>query len=443
MEPLITFTDVNHHFGTGELRKQVLHGITTSVMPGEIIILTGPSGSGKTTLLTLAGALRAIQEGSVNILGQELNGAGKSTLVRIRRDIGFIFQAHNLLESLTALQNVQLSLGGNRTITKTEARKRSIAILEAVGLADRIHYHSAKLSGGQRQRVAIARALVREPKIILADEPTASLDRKSGREVVELLQGLAKKQGCAILLVTHDNRILDIADRILTLEDGQIQSFAAGMVANTGHLLEALAKRDPGELLSHFRELSSNQFAATLEQMTAEFEQFLQVLDIGNREAVVTLFNQILEAVREKVRDLLNADRGTLFIVDRPNGVLRFRIADGPGGVPADMEIPIGVGIAGRVALTGETLNIPDAYIHPDFNREVDRETGYRTRQILCMALRDQDKEVLAVVQLLNRKDGKPFDEQDEKLFREFAEPLGVIFESCVRMAPRSAGGLA
>ena len=154
---------MNHYYGGGALRKQVLFEVSTEVLPGEIVILTGPSGSGKTTLLTLAGALRSVEEGSVKVLGTELSGAEPSTLVKIRENIGFIFQAHNLLDSLTACQNVQMSLGVGSQGGAGEPRARSVEMLKAVGLGERVHHYPDQLSGGQRQRVAIARALVRRP----------------------------------------------------------------------------------------------------------------------------------------------------------------------------------------------------------------------------------------------------------------------------------------
>ena len=444
MEPVISVQNVNYYFGTGPLRTQVLYDVSTEILPGEIVILTGPSGSGKTTLLTLAGALRTIEDGSVRVLNSELNRANQSTLVRVRKNIGFIFQAHNLLGALTAWQNVKMSLGPANTMPRQEVRRKCVTMLQAVGMGDRVDYYPEQLSGGQKQRVAIARALVRQPKIVLADEPTASLDRKSGREVVELLHKLAKQQNCAILLVTHDNRILDIADRILSLEDGRITSFASGMAANTGHLLTALSRlRKKGGLGGHLHQLSKTQFLDTLEQMSSEFEQFLHTLELGNRDVVEALFDEVLQAVTEKIRDLLNADRGTIFLVDRENEMLRSKIAHGGDGKPLMIEAPLGAGIASRVAKSGESMNIADPYSHPDFNPEIDRETGYRTRSILCMPLRDRKKNLFAVVQILNRKDGQPFDQHDEKSFLEFEEPLGVILESCARLAPRSVGGLA
>lgn len=221
-EPAIAIRSLNHSFGKGSLKKLVLIDVELDIYPGEIVILTGPSGSGKTTLLTLIGALRSLQEGSLTILGQELYGASKKELVKIRSQIGFIFQAHNLLECLTAQQNVRMSLRLHKEIPMQERTARCVEMLEAVGLGERLDYYPDSLSGGQKQRVAIARALVSHPKLVLADEPTAALDSKSGRDVVEIMQRLAKDFRCTILLVTHDNRILDIADRILHMEDGRL-----------------------------------------------------------------------------------------------------------------------------------------------------------------------------------------------------------------------------
>lgn len=222
--PVIAIDHVSHFFGRGRLRKQVLFDICADIYPGEVVIMSGPSGSGKTTLLTLIGALRSPQSGSLRVLDQELMDANTDELVQVRRYIGYIFQAHNLLHSLTARQNVQMSLDLHPGIDPKVAYQRSIDMLTEVGLADWADYYPQELSGGQKQRVAIARALVSRPRIILADEPTASLDKQSGREVVELMQRLAKQQGCTILMVTHDNRVLDVADRLIQMEDGRLHT---------------------------------------------------------------------------------------------------------------------------------------------------------------------------------------------------------------------------
>ncbi len=226
MSPIIAINNVSHYFGNGRLRKQVLFDINTAIQPGEIVIMTGPSGSGKTTLLTLIGALRSTQEGSMTVLGEELRDASTARLTDLRRNIGYIFQAHNLLNALTARQNVQMSLELHSQLSAKECRHNAEAMLEAVGLQEWANYYPHELSGGQKQRVAIARALASHPKIVLADEPTAALDKKSGRDVVEIMQRLAQQQGSAILLVTHDNRILDVADRLIHMEDGQLSSLA-------------------------------------------------------------------------------------------------------------------------------------------------------------------------------------------------------------------------
>ncbi|MEM9807720.1 MAG: DevA family ABC transporter ATP-binding protein [Cyanobacteria bacterium P01_D01_bin.56] len=214
--------NLDHYFGTGKLRKQALFDINLDIEAGEIIIMTGPSGSGKTTLLTLIGGLRSAQTGSLNVVGHELCQAREAALVKARRNNGYIFQAHNLHGSLTALENVQMGLEVQGLFSKQERHRRAIDMLKQVGLEERVNYYPADLSGGQKQRVAIARALVSHPKIVLADEPTAALDKKSGRDVVDIMYKLAKEQGCTILLVTHDNRILDIADRIIYMEDGRL-----------------------------------------------------------------------------------------------------------------------------------------------------------------------------------------------------------------------------
>jgi putative ABC transport system ATP-binding protein len=219
----IAVESLNHFFGKGELQKQVLFDINLSIDRGEIVILTGPSGSGKTTLLSLMGGLRSPQSGSsLKILDTELVGAPKSTALNSRKSCGYIFQAHNLHSSLTVLENVMMGLEVQGTYSRPERRDRAREILSVVGLEQRIDYYPESLSGGQKQRVAIARALISHPKIILADEPTAALDKQSGREVVTLMQKLAKEQGCTILMVTHDNRILDVADRIVYMEDGKL-----------------------------------------------------------------------------------------------------------------------------------------------------------------------------------------------------------------------------
>jgi putative ABC transport system ATP-binding protein len=223
MSSAISVQNLDHYFGHGTLRKQVLFDINLTIDRGEIVIMTGPSGSGKTTLLTLVGSLRSAQSGSLQVLGQELCGATAQQLTRARRQHGYIFQAHNLHGSLTALQNVRMGLELHPELSSAEMNTRSHAMLDQVGLGDRVDYYPDDLSGGQKQRVAIARALVSHPQLVLADEPTAALDSKSGRDVVTLMQTLAKEQGCTILLVTHDNRILDVADRIVHLEDGMLK----------------------------------------------------------------------------------------------------------------------------------------------------------------------------------------------------------------------------
>lgn len=214
---------LNFSFGSGILTQPVLKNVTISIQQGEIVLITGPSGSGKTTFLTIIGGLRQASHGSVIVLDQQLINSDEQAKIKIRKQIGYIFQQHNLLKSLTALQNVSMTLEMSNTMTEQQRLDRSAEMLVAVGLGDRLDYKPDQLSAGQRQRVSIARALVGQPKIVLADEPTASLDKQSGYEAVSLLKRLAKESQTTILLVTHDYRILDIADRVVELEDGVIK----------------------------------------------------------------------------------------------------------------------------------------------------------------------------------------------------------------------------
>jgi putative ABC transport system ATP-binding protein len=218
---LISVRNLSHSFGKNETKHTVLHNVSLDFYPGETVIIMGPSGAGKTTLLTLVGALRSPQSGSIEVCGIELQNAGPRQQLQVRQHIGFIFQAHNLLDSLTVVENVQMGLAHLR-LPNSESRRKSKAMLRRVGLEKYLDKCPRHLSIGQRQRVAIARGLVRSPSIIIADEPTASLDSHIGREIVDLLHCLCRQENCAVLMVTHDSRILDIADRILTLEDGYI-----------------------------------------------------------------------------------------------------------------------------------------------------------------------------------------------------------------------------
>ena len=215
---------LSHWFGSGVMRRQVLQEIDLDIHPGEVVLLTGPSGCGKTTLLTLVGALRQVMAGSVQLFGTELHGSSRGDRQQLRRGIGMIFQGHNLLRCLTAEQNVQMGADLLPDLGYRARRNLAREWLRAVGLSDHLNKLPHDLSGGQKQRVAIARALAAHPRLLLADEPTAALDSRTGRDVVELLRRLAREEGCAVLMVTHDPRILDVGDRLLRMEDGCLLS---------------------------------------------------------------------------------------------------------------------------------------------------------------------------------------------------------------------------
>jgi putative ABC transport system ATP-binding protein len=214
----------NLFFSYSPLEPPILKGVSLTVDAGDIVIMTGPSGSGKSTFLTIVGALRHATQGRVSVFGQNLIGASRDTVLAVRRQTGYIFQEHNLLESLSAMQNVSMTLEMDGGLTETERHEAACAMLGKVGLAGHEHKKPGALSGGQRQRVSIARALVGKPKMVLADEPTASLDKASGQACVEVLKALAMENGTTIFLVSHDYRILNQAHRIIELDDGIIRS---------------------------------------------------------------------------------------------------------------------------------------------------------------------------------------------------------------------------
>jgi putative ABC transport system ATP-binding protein len=435
--PPIRVEGLNHYFGRGALKKQILFDVSTEIRKGEIVIVTGPSGSGKTTMLTLVGALRSAQEGSVQVLGHELRNARPATLEKVRRRLGFIFQQHNLLAALSALQNVELGIRGGGKFPRSEHRERAMHMLNAVGLGERIHHKPEQLSGGQRQRVAIARALVSEPEILLADEPTASLDKNSGREVVERMKVLAKEHGTTILLVTHDNRILDIADRIIHLEDGCLTTFTDAVIANNRHMMEMLANNRRKEPLDDVVDkLDETQFSQLLQDITEESERFLEVTELANNRAFKSMLERGLFAFTRKLAALLDAERSSLFL--REGEELVLKVAENLDEM-GEVRFPVGSGIAGAVAQHGAAIRIDDAYSDPRFNRAVDQQTGFRTRSILCLPVKNLQGEVFAVAQLLNRKDGKPFDAHDEQRFSTFMQSIGVIFETQLRL--RGPGG--
>jgi len=222
-QPVIKTTGLTKVFGAGPTEVRAVNDVSLEVFPGELVLIMGPSGSGKTTLLSMIGGLLRPSAGQIVLGDVDLAALDESRLPDVRaRKIGFIFQAFNLLSSLTVVENVlfpaQLVPGGVRA-----ARSRADALLDRLGLTGRRDFLPKDISGGEKQRVAIARALINEPMVILADEPTGNLDSKHGQEVMMILHDIVRDEGRSVLIVTHDPRLEDVADRILWLEDGTLR----------------------------------------------------------------------------------------------------------------------------------------------------------------------------------------------------------------------------
>ncbi len=222
-EPAVTCRNITKEFGDGDAKVLALRGVDLDVRPGELTLLVGPSGCGKTTLISIIAGLLNPTAGEISVLGADLRRLGGRRLVQFRGEkIGFVFQQYNLLPSLTAAENaaVPLLIAG---YSRREAVDRAGAVLASLDLGDRTGSLPSQLSGGQQQRVAIARALVHEPRLLVCDEPTAALDAHSGRMVMELVRRVAVQPGRAVIVVTHDNRVFDFGDRIVSMSDGRVE----------------------------------------------------------------------------------------------------------------------------------------------------------------------------------------------------------------------------
>ncbi len=266
----LEISHITKRYGSGATEVVAVQDVSLSVAPGEIVLIMGPSGSGKTTLLSMLGALLKPTEGEIHLNGDIISAMIENRLPAIRlHEFGFIFQDFNLLSALTALENVAIvaELAG---VKGSEARRKATNVLTELGLKERLNFLPEKLSGGEKQRVAIARALVNDPALILADEPTANLDSKIGREIMRLLRSIAKDQGRSVVIVSHDQRIKDIADRVLWLEDGEFKemvTMATDPVCGMGIEREKAIKIEwEGQLLYFCAQGCRDEFASHPDQ---------------------------------------------------------------------------------------------------------------------------------------------------------------------------------
>ena len=275
---------------------------------------------------------------------------------------------------------------------------------------------------------------------MLADEPTASLDRKTGRDVIELLRRLAREQGVTVVVVTHDNRILDTADRVLHLEDGRLTSPTSAVMRETQTIMTSMARTyRQGEVARRASERTAQDLAADLARFTDESRRFQDALRSSESDAMSSMLEQVLEGFANKVRAMLEAESTTVFLVDLQRQQLWSKFARGPDGRPLEIHLPLGRGIAGAVAASGQARIVADAYDDPDFDRSTDDQTGFRTRSVLCVPVQGESGNIIAVVQVLNKKHAGLFNDEDERLLGEVSGPVSRVLQVWLEMEGRDA----
>jgi putative ABC transport system ATP-binding protein len=281
--------------------------------------------------------------------------------------------------------------------------------------------------------------LAANPRLILADEPTAALDKASGREVVDLMSCLAREQNIPILIVTHDNRILDVADRILSLEEGRLSSFSQAFMTSGRNTLAALMRYgQKADLLSQVIPLPAHDFTAVMQRLADQMENVQDVLDLLASGSLSPFLGMLLEVLGSKISQLVGAERGTVFLVDQHSGELWSLAVSVTADKPVEIRLPPGTGIAGRVAASGIPMNVPDTCSEPAFHAEVDHQTGFRTRNLLCVPLLGRGNQVIAVVQLLNKKGAPHFNCKDQQHFQNLATLLAGPIETWARLSDDS-----
>lgn len=302
---IVSVRGVNHYFYNDMNRTQVLFDVNLDIFAGQLVVMTGPSGSGKSTLLTILGTVRGLQEGQVTLYGNELAESSKEQIMLLRRKIGFIFQSHHLFTSLTAIENLEMArhdMGED----KEQYRQEALSLLADLGLERHVNHLPQSLSGGQRQRVAVARALMMRPKLILADEPTASLDKVASLEVVSLLKTWVVKNNAAVIMVTHDNRILSYADRIISMMDGAITSDV-----NIREVIEVCGYL---KSIPFFAHLNVSELSSIIDKMTRRSfkkgEVIIQQGDIGH-EFFLIVHGSVDVVIAEEDAETISSTIGT------------------------------------------------------------------------------------------------------------------------------------
>jgi energy-coupling factor transporter ATP-binding protein EcfA2 len=337
-------------------------------------------------------------------------------------------------------ENVQLGLQLDARWTPPTNEHRIAELLGSVGLDQYAERHPSEISGGQRQRVAIARALAVGPQILLADEPTASLDRDTGRQIVRLLEQLARQQGVTVLLVTHDTRILDVADRILALEDGRLSSFLSAVTEETRHLWGFLA-RDVrhSELVREMRGVEPAGFPRLLEQVTRETREFLSMVQVAQSETFHSILTQVLEAFARKAGEVVGGAQTRIYRVDPERSELVCAVADPhdsaasacpASACPAQRRVPIARGIAGRAAASGTPVHAAPAEADPHFAADTDLGTAQGVHHLLAVPLRDSLGRAFAVLELGRGAAAADFEPDAEQRLDALARGVSELLEA-------------
>ncbi|MGK7878452.1 MAG: cyclic peptide export ABC transporter [Xenococcaceae cyanobacterium] len=395
--------------------------INLTLYPGELVFIVGGNGSGKSTLAKIITGLYSPEEGKIKFADQTVDDYNREWY---RQHFSAIFADYYLFERLLGLDEQNLDSNAQAYLQELELEKK-VQIKE-----DKLS--TIALSQGQKKRLALLNAYLEDRPIYLFDEWASDQDPIFKRVFYNRILLDLKRQGKTIVVISHDDRYFHLADRIFRLDYGKLSATQGELLLHVGNLMSVISETDESDIKEKIQNLSLQEFSYFLEELNKEFEQIFTTIHLLNDRSLNDKIEIIIETISLKIALILQAEQVTFFVVDKENGRLWSKNARGPGGELINIEIPLNAGIAGYVATMGETVNIPDPYKDPRFNPQVDRNTGFRTRNILCLPIFNSQNEVFAVVQVLNKTGDKPFDSEEEQKFLELTQSLGMILETSI-----------